>query len=83
MAPEVVNRKYDMKCDIYGHVGLPYTLCSLVQYLLEEKTMNKIIRGKLNFENRHWVNVSTNAKDLIEKLLAKDVNQRISAKDAL
>jgi len=38
-----------------------------------------IQRGNYSFNSKEWINISTDAKDLIKKLLVKDARKRISA----
>ena len=45
--------------------------------------MNNVQTGKFNFNNPVWKNVSSDAQDLINKLLERDTDKRFSAKDAL
>ena len=43
----------------------------------------KICRGNVEFEDRYWEHISSEAKNFIEKLLVIDPTQRLSAKNAL
>ena len=43
----------------------------------------KILIGTFNFDDKHFENVSENAKDLIRKCLIHDKNKRISVRDAI
>ena len=86
MAPEVIQKKYNEKCDLWS--------CGVIMYALlsrrapfggeyNEEIMKKIEEGKYSLEFYPFNKISENAKDLIRKLLTKDVDQRISAQDAL
>ena len=49
----------------------------------EEEITRKILMGNYNFEDKHFIDVSENAKDLIKKCLIHDKNKRITVKEAL
>ena len=85
-SPEVLKNNYDQKCDIWA--------CGVIMYLLlcgkhpfagkdEEEITRNILFGKLNFNHKHFINVSESAKDLIRKCLIRDKNKRISIKEIL
>ena len=86
IAPEVLDRNYNEKCDLWS--------CGVIMYILlsgkvpfNGKSNNEIFenikKGYFDIENGIWKKISKNAKDLICKLLDKDVNKRINANDAL
>jgi calcium-dependent protein kinase len=88
IAPEVLKKKYNEKCDIWS--------CGVIMYILlskrlpfdskdenEEEVLNKILIGKFDLESSPFDKVSKNAKDLITKLLTSDPHKRISAEEAL
>ena len=85
-SPEVLKNNYNQKCDIWS--------CGVIMYVLlsgkypfygssEEEITRKILMGKYNFEDKHFDNVSENAKDFIRKCLIHDKNKRITVKEAL
>ena len=85
-SPEVLKNNYNQKCDIWS--------CGVIMYILlcgrypfygssEEEITRKILIGTFNFEDKHFENVSENAKDLIRKCLIHDKNKRISVRDAI
>jgi len=45
-------------------------------------TIKKIRRGKFHIEGPHWDTISSDAKDLLTRLLTKNPSQRISAEEA-
>lgn len=86
IAPEVLNKKYNEKCDIWS--------CGVILYILlsgmppfngqsDQEIMKKVRAGKFSFSDPAWNNVSSDAKDLITKLLTYDVEVRPSAEVAL
>ena len=85
MSPEVIEGNYDNKCDVWS--------CGIILYIMlcghppfngktESEIFGKISRGVFNFSGKHWNGVSKEAKNLIQKMLSKDVNKRPSAKEA-
>ncbi|MCQ2820543.1 MAG: protein kinase [archaeon] len=85
-APEVLNQKYDEKCDIWSCGVLLYILLSgglPFTGVTEQEIFEKIIKGRYCFSSKTFKNISFEAKDLIRKCLIYDPSKRISAKDAL
>ena len=87
MAPEVLNEKaYNTQIDVYSagvilHTMLIGTLPYIVTF--DEKNNLKDIKDQYDLESKEWGTVSDDAKDLVSKLLEKDPNKRLTAKDAL
>ncbi len=86
IAPEVLNKKYNEKCDIWS--------CGVILYILlcgnvpfngrdEREITQKIKLGKFDLNRKPFDNISEEAKDLIKQCLEMNVNKRISAKEAL
>ncbi|OMJ92407.1 hypothetical protein SteCoe_4854 [Stentor coeruleus] len=85
VAPEVLQGYYNEKCDIWS--------CGVILYLLlsgrppfyaksHEEILEKILKGHYSFEEPEWDEVSNDAKDLINQMLHRNYNFRISALDA-
>ena len=88
IAPEVLKKNYNEKCDIWS--------CGVIMYILlsqklpfnseeenEEELLNKILIGKFDLESPPFDKISKSGKDLITKLLNSDPQKRISAEEAL
>ena len=86
IAPEVLKRSYNEKCDIWS--------CGVILFILlggyppfngkkREELFDNIINKHVKFNQENWKNISNEAKDLIEKMLDKDFNNRPSAKEVL
>ena len=84
IAPEVIKRCYNEKCDIWS--------CGVILYILlsgappfngknQNEIMNNVLLGTYNINNKHLQGVSSEARDLISKMLTYDYNERISADD--
>lgn len=88
IAPEVIKKSYNEKCDLWS--------CGVIMYILlsgeppfndpkadNEAIMKKVEKGKYDLTKGIWKTVSKEAKDLIKKLLTYKPEDRISAEDAL
>jgi calcium/calmodulin-dependent protein kinase I len=86
VAPEVIKGgqnpyTYGNECDLWS--------CGVILFILlggyppfyddsEPRLFNKIRRGKFDFNDPAWSNVSDNAKDLLRKLLVVDPSKRLT-----
>lgn len=86
IAPEVLRKKYDEKCDVWS--------CGVILYILlcgyppfggqtDQEILKRVERGKFSFEMPDWGHVSEEAKDLVRKMLTYDSSKRISAEECL
>jgi len=86
MAPEIIEKnKISEKCDIWSIGILLYVL--LCGYYPFSGENNKILaenirKGKFSFSAKIWDKISTDAKDLIEKMLTLSSFKRVSAMNA-
>ena len=85
-APEIINKKYNEKCDIWS--------CGVIMYLLlsarppfggetEDEINQKILLGKYDTISAPFNSLSKNCLNLLSKLLELNVNKRFSAEEAL
>ena len=85
IAPEVICRSYNEKCDLWS--------CGVILYVLlsgyppfdgqcHEEILEKIKRGTFSYEGSVWETVSNEAKDLINSLICPS-DRRLSAAEAL
>lgn len=86
MAPEVLKKSYDEKCDIWS-IGV------IMHILLtgeppfngqnDDEIIEKVKDGSIDLNKSLFNEISEEAKNLLEKLLEKDPQKRLSALDAL
>ena len=86
MAPEIIKRNYDEKCDIWS-IGV-------ILYILltgrppfdgndDDEILSNVKKGVFDKYNYPYPLLSANVKDLIDKLLQYEPNKRISAAQAI
>ena len=86
IAPEVLKKHYDEKCDLWS--------CGVIMYILlsgrppfggdnDKEIMEKVIVGKYDLETSPFDKLSKSGKDLIQKLLTFEPTKRITAEQAL
>jgi calcium-dependent protein kinase len=89
MAPEVINQKYDQKCDVWScGVILYILLCGYPPFYGNESDddnsiLASILNGKYNMETIEWNKVTKEAKNLIRKMLTYDYSKRPTAEQCL
>ncbi|KAL7541932.1 hypothetical protein ACHAWF_007049 [Thalassiosira exigua] len=86
MAPELLMGKYDQACDVWSVGTIAYILlCGYPPFNGDEdpEIFEAIKKGKFDFPERQWGNVSAEAKDLIKCLLRRDPRKRFTAEEAL
>ncbi len=86
VAPEVLRKEYNEKCDLWS-IGIITYLLIIGDLPFKGKNNNeifqKILNENINFNNSKWKNYSNEAKNFTKLLLQKDFNKRPSAKEAL
>ena len=86
MAPEVLNGKYNYKCDLWSAGVILYQLTtnkSPFGGTCSSEIEESIKEGVYYTEYEKFVKRSPELKDLISRLLEKNVNKRITALEAL
>jgi len=86
IAPDVLNKSYNEKCDIWSLGVILYIL--LVGYPPfngsdDKKIIEAVKKGKYTLDEPEWDDVSEEAIDLVRKCLTYDPDKRVSASDAL
>lgn len=86
IAPEVLSKNYNEKCDLWS--------CGVILYILlsasppfsgrnDNEIIENIKRGYYDIESNIWQKISPEAKNLIRSLLERNVGIRINAEEAL
>ncbi|KAH9621364.1 hypothetical protein KSS87_005751 [Heliosperma pusillum] len=87
VAPEVLaGREYNEKVDVWSAGVILYIMLGGVPPFIGETvedTFEAVLRANLRFPPRIFRSVSPSAKDLIRKMLCKDVSRRFSAEQVL
>lgn len=85
VAPEVLKKSYTSKCDLWSTgVILFILLAGYMPFSGTEKSQRQAITGgKYSWRPERWKGVSSDAIDLVKKLLEKDPTARLSAEEAL
>ena len=86
MAPEILDGKCDEKSDAWSAGAIIYLLISgSAPYTgsTDKEIIENIKNGELSFDCPVWQCISEPAKDLIKKLMTRDVSERICIEDAL
>lgn len=86
VAPEVLKGSYDEKCDVWSAGVIMFILLSGTPPFNgaeDSQITNAVAKGEFTFKPAKWKGVSDEAKDLINKMLVLDTEQRISTQDAL
>ena len=84
MAPEVLNKKYNNKCDIWS--------CGVIMFMLlrgyppfkgenQEELFKSILNDNINYNEMN--DISEHAKDLMSKMLERNVDIRYTADECL
>jgi calcium-dependent protein kinase len=86
VAPEVLEGRYDAKCDIWSIGVITYMLLSGSPPFYgnnDADTLYAVKLGRWSFDEQVSKNVSENAKDFVTKCLTRRPNARPSAQEAM
>ena len=86
IAPEVIEHSYDERCDVWSVGCILYILlCGKPPFDGQEDSqiLKKVEKGKYKLTGPDWDGISSDAKNLIKKMLHFNYKERITAKEAL
>ncbi|XP_077229245.1 phosphoenolpyruvate carboxylase kinase 1-like [Tasmannia lanceolata] len=87
VAPEVISgRDYNEKVDVWSAGVILYIMLAGIPPFYGESAseiFEAVLRGNLRFPTRIFHSVSPSARDLIRRMLCKDVSRRFSAEQVL
>ena len=86
ISPDILKKEYTEKMDMWSIGVIIYELLvGKHPYAIKDRngTLKDIFKGRLDFTNPNFINLSFNAQDILKKLLIMDPEERLSAKDAL
>lgn len=87
VSPEILMRQpYDQQSDMWSVGCIIFLLLSGNLPFMgrsQKELFRKIVSGKYEFKEADWANVSPDAKDLVQKLLVLNPDERITSSQAL
>ncbi|KAJ3120094.1 hypothetical protein HK100_012945 [Physocladia obscura] len=86
MAPEIfLHKGYGKPVDLWAIGVMTYfLLCGFFPFALEGGIVDeKVLRAEFYFEEPYWLDISSEAKDFISKLLCLNPNDRMTAIEAM
>lgn len=86
VAPEVLRRNYGPEADLWSAGVLLYILLSGVPPFWaesEQDIFKEILEGNVDLASDPWPAISSGAKDLVKKMLKKDVKERLTTQAVL
>ncbi len=87
LSPEIINKKYNSKCDIWSTGIIMYQLiygCVPFDGKDKEEVINNILNKDINFDiNNNIKNFSDECFNLLKHMLDKDVNNRYDSDQCL
>ncbi|PKA64033.1 Calcium-dependent protein kinase 1 [Apostasia shenzhenica] len=86
VAPEVLGKHYGQEADVWSAGVMIYILLSGVPPFWDETEQgifDQVLKGDLDFSTEPWPSISESAKDLVRKMLVRDVKKRLTAHEVL
>ena len=86
IAPEVLRRRYDRRCDHWSLGVVAYVMmCGYPPFVgdTNEEVCDAVRKGRYRFDPRHWKSASKDAKGFVQRLLKVNVKSRMGGKTAM
>ncbi|CAA7388107.1 unnamed protein product [Spirodela intermedia] len=86
VAPEVLQKRYGPEADVWSAGVIIYILLSGVPPFwaeTEQGIFEQVLKGSLDFDSDPWPSISDGAKDLVRRMLVRDVSKRLTAYEVL
>ncbi|ONM20508.1 Calcium-dependent protein kinase 28 [Zea mays] len=86
VAPEVLKRRSGPESDVWSIGVITYILlCGRRPFWdkTEDGIFKEVLKKKPDFRRKPWSNITSSAKDFVQKLLVKDPRARLTAAQAL
>jgi calcium-dependent protein kinase len=86
IAPEVLNKNYNEKCDVWSMGVILYILlCGHPPFAgnSDLEILQKVQKGQYRMTGKEWGKVSAEGRDLVQRMLTYEAKKRISSSEAL
>lgn len=86
MAPEVLKGDYGLEADLWSAGVIIYILLSGLPPFwgsTEKQIFRRILHEQLDLDSSPWPDVSDKAKDIVRRLLTRDIESRMTLEEAL
>ena len=86
IAPEVLRRRYDRRCDLWSLGVVAYVMmCGYPPFLgdTNEEVCEAVLKGRFKFDPEQWGDVSKDAEGFVRGLLKVNVKSRMGGDEAM
>ena len=86
VAPEVLRRRYDQRCDHWSLGVVSYVMmCGYPPFVGDtgEEVCDAVLKGRFRFDPKHWGAVSKDAEGFVRGLMKVNVKNRMGGEEAM